>query len=171
MTVDRNIAAHTAQEWPDTPSLSGCCYGAAVYGPGRCTCWVPVLEYAQEPMRATDPTPTMPARCSDCAFRRDSPERSGHEQAGADEDDLDELVASGRPFYCHDGMQRPAGWVHPPSLTVIGPRPGDELAWQATYADGPHGRRPHRADGRPAALCAGWASRRAAHLRATGEAP
>ena len=34
------------QGWPDAGE-GMCCIGAAVYGPGHCTCWTPVYDLDQ----------------------------------------------------------------------------------------------------------------------------
>lgn len=137
-------AAHPDEEPPEL----GCCYGAVVYGPERCTCWEPVFDVEQaEPVL---PVPegsieVRHARCDDCAFRRDSPER-------ADvlvEDELLELARTATPFWCHDGMRRPVAYRHP----VLGDVPGSTADWQPPTRAGV----PFRRDGRPGLLCAGWA--------------
>lgn len=114
-----------------------CCAGAAMGGPGRCSCWEPIYDRAQSPPIAATPV-TRPKRCLDCAFRPDSPER----QRG---DDLEALPN----FACHQGMRRPIEWRHPDGRV----RPGDPADYQPPFLQGV----PYKADGSPADLCAGWA--------------
>ncbi|RYZ28206.1 MAG: hypothetical protein EOP01_06790, partial [Propionibacteriaceae bacterium] len=98
---------------PDLTDVApGCCYGTAVYGPERCTCWQEVLDVPEQaPLQRELPTPTRSRLCGDCAFRPDSPERTGVEHAGHDVEDLDDVVAGGA-FFCHDGMARVEHLVH-----------------------------------------------------------
>ena len=63
------------QGWPDAGE-GMCCIGAAVYGPGHCTCWTPVYDLDQAEPDTTITHSVMPRRCSDCAFLRNSPERA-----------------------------------------------------------------------------------------------
>lgn len=62
----------------------------------------------------------------------------------------------GEPFWCHDGIRRPVAWRHPnlPGVVI----PGSPSDYQPPMIGGV----PFRADGRPAALCAGWVARAAA---------
>lgn len=147
---------------PDVTDGIPCCMGYAVSGPAACTCWEPI--YAPDAQALPDraaPTETMPARCSDCAYRRDSPERRSDPTAMADADDLDRLPAAGIPFWCHDGLPRILAYAHPSGAVIaLG------ATWVSHYAPPVVDGRPYRADGRPAALCAGWAAARARHLKA-----
>ncbi len=134
-----------------------CCYGAAINGPHDCTCWEPVHDTEQHPPLRGKPA-TRAKMCNDCAFRPDSPERQGDERYGGDTVDLDGMVWSGEPFYCHQGMRRIVIWRHPVGTKVdAGPDhyydPPDDTLW------------PHKADGTPADICAGWAARRRAYER------
>ncbi len=133
--------------------LACCCEGAAMNGPARCTCWVPVYDLEQ-----TDPDTTTLAGartepCSDCAYRPDSPERNGsaeHALSGAGE--LDALVVSGQPFWCHVGMRKPIAYEHPSGIRVTA---------RADHYDPPIiAGVPYRADGTAGQLCAGWLARR-----------
>jgi hypothetical protein len=129
-----------------------------VYGPARCTCWEPVFDVDQaEPQlrelggdSAGNKIPanvtTRHQRCGDCAFRRDSPERS----EVYTEEELLCLAESGEPFWCHDGMRRPIAYRH----SDLGDVPASPDDWQPPTAGGV----PFRADGRPGLLCAGWAA-------------
>lgn len=138
----------------DLPEVGhgGCCYGAAVYGPERCTCWEPVYDLEQRAPRPAAPA-VRPTACADCAYRPDSPERSGARGYAGDVDTLDELVEAGQPFYCHQGIRRPVRLRHPEGVEVDG-HPAD-------YDPPLVGGVPYRADGTPAEVCAGWAARAA----------
>jgi hypothetical protein len=131
-----------------------CCVGAAEYGPDGCTCWEPVVTLDPRPVLPVhDPVPR-PTPCADCAFRPDSPERNGDDRYDhATEDDLRDLVFGSKPFFCHDGMQRVAAFVHPSGVT----HPMDTDMYRPPIADGV----PYRADGLPAFVCAGWYARHA----------
>lgn len=123
-----------------------CCFGDSEGGPTDCTCWTPVYDDEQvEPVAATydDATPRG-ERCADCAFRPGSPELADPYMRDA----LLALPGRGEPFWCHDGMRRPAWWVHPTRGRV----PGSPDDWQPPRRDGI----PYRADGSQALLCAGW---------------
>lgn len=133
--------------WP--PAALSCCIGAAVYGPGRCTCWEPVFECEQ--LAAADgPIVAAPAKCADCAYRPGSAERADEYTA---EILLLDLPQRGEQFWCHQGMRRPVAYVHP----QLGTMPGDSADWQPLIAAGT----PRKADGTPALLCAGWSALRA----------
>lgn len=124
------------------------CYGSAENGVTGCTCWVAVYsseQFAAQPcgLDRID-LPPRRTRCADCAFRRDSPERSDPYQ----EDQLLALAFAGEPFFCHDGMRRPLIWRHP----TLGDVPGDPADWHPLIVDAI----PYRADGQPAFMCAGW---------------
>ena len=98
--------------------------------------------------------PPVPVRmCATCAYRPASPERRGEDGYAGDEDLLDELVATGSPFYCHQGIRKPVAWRHVPSGTEI---PGHPGGYDPPILDAV----PYKADGSPADLCAGWLLRR-----------
>jgi hypothetical protein len=141
----------SAVEFPDLGEF--CCYGVVMRGPDNCTCWRPEYNLEQaEPQ--TDVLPMPRAKmCDDCAFRPKSPERTGDgSYANADEGALDDLVASGEPFYCHTGMRLPVRWVHPSGVTVEG-HPG---AYDPAIVKRDGIPVPYKADGTPANICAGW---------------
>jgi hypothetical protein len=144
---------------PDLPDagLGGCCMGSAVYGPSRCTCWEPVWPQEQQPARTDLPSSVMPKMCGDCAFRRDSPERTEHPNAAADYEDLQTLVEKGLPFYCHDGMMKPTHYRHPSGVMIE----ANDLGYDPLRV----GDKVYRVDGRPADLCNGWTRRRLAFLQ------
>lgn len=122
-----------------------CCYGSALEGPSRCTCWRPVYDVDQLPLRGgTVDARTVP--CRDCAYRPDSPEnRDG------------ESLPYGQHrtvFWCHQGMRRVVGWVHPDGRYA----PAEPGCYDPPSAEGVHV--PLKADGTPADLCAGWLAQR-----------
>lgn len=140
---------------PDLPDAGQgmCCMGSAAMGASKCTCWVPVYDTEQ-----ADPCQGPPAvrskMCGDCAFRDGSPERTGDERyANSEEGDIEDLVASGDPFYCHQGMRRVVRLVHPTGVTVE-MMPG-------SYKPPKH----CKADGSPGDICAGWRAAREKFLR------
>lgn len=136
-----------AAEFPDA-ELIGCCWGETINGLAGCNCWRPVydVEQAAPDVRAVHEAVVRPGgRCGDCAYRRDSPEQADPWTA----EELVTAATSGR-FWCHDGMRRPARWVHPgrPGVSVA----GSTADWRPPVVDGV----PYRADGSQALLCAGW---------------
>lgn len=148
-----------AREWarlhPD--DSTGCCWGEVLGGQERCSCWTPVYAAEQAaPRPPADPADigVMDAQCGDCAFRRDSPERSG--PVGViSEPALLELPVTGAPFWCHHGMRRPAYWIHPDGRRVDG-SPHD---WHPPAVNGI----PYQTDGAPGLLCHGWVTRAVRH--------
>lgn len=151
--------------WPDTGDAGlCCCYGAAIYGPDRCGCWLPVYDVVQQRPRLDLPSSVMPKMCGDCAFRPNSPERQGHPSVRGDWETLQALVVGGEPFWCHDGLRAPVAFVHPPSGTwhVV----DDDLAFHPPIQRDAHGiPTPYRANGSPGDLCAGWTAMRLHHER------
>jgi hypothetical protein len=152
-----HTTSHAARAWADQHRDEadwpvGCCIGNDMYGPERCTCWTPVFELEQQlprpPERAEDLT-VRTRMCDDCAFRKGSQERA----ADFLEEELFGLAEARKPFYCHDGMRRPAYWLHPDGRRIE----GSTADWQPPIVAGI----PYRADGRPGMLCAGWAARAA----------
>lgn len=159
--ADSVAAAAYAEAHPDgegAPVEAGfCCQGAAYRGLAACTCWEPVYDVEQAPARTElidgvprTELPARPSRCSDCAYRRDSPERADDYS----EEQLLGLALCGEPFWCHDGLRRPASWRHSTLGVTL---PGDPDDWKPLIVGGV----PYRADGSPALLCAGWAHQRA----------
>lgn len=138
-----------------------CCPGALREGPAACTCWTPVYDLDQtDPAPATvvalilgDQQPPVRSRmCDDCAYRPDSPERTGDENYAGDTAKLEHLAATGERFWYHDGMRRPAAWVHPRGMRIPAVGDGD---YQPPIVEGI----PFRADGQPGLVCAGWSAR------------
>lgn len=134
----------------------GCCDGA-VQDARLCTCWVAEYDDVQcadlRPVAGREDLEVRSRACSDCAYLPGSPERSAEFLAA----ELMAAPAENRPFYCHDGMARPARWRHPDGRVVD----GHPDAWEPPMVNGV----PYRLDGRPALLCAGWAARAARAAR------
>lgn len=133
-----------AHEHPDDDPM--CCY-AAMAEPANCTCWAPVYEGGQaepRPPQSAEDLLVQRRMCGDCAFRPGSQERSDEWS----EEALYHLAATGKPFWCHDGMRRPVRWEHPDGRVID----GDPDDWKPPIVSGI----PYRADGRPGLLCAGW---------------
>jgi hypothetical protein len=146
-------ATQPAVDLPDAGE-GACCVGSAVYGPDRCTCWADIHDQDQQTAQ-TDllPMPAIPVEmCADCAYRPGSPERTGQAGYQGDTGSLDELVESGAPFYCHQGMRRVTHLAHPSGVTVPA-HPGN-------YTPLIVGNVPYKADGTPGNICAGWMLRR-----------
>jgi hypothetical protein len=141
---------------PDLPDAGQgmCCYGAAIYGPERCTCWVPVYDLEQQEVRPGLPLPRIPVKmCDACAYRPNSPERRGEDGYKGDAEELDRMVATGELFVCHVGIRKPILWRHPSGAEV----PGHPAGYDPPIVDSI----PYKADGTPADICSGWLLRRA----------
>lgn len=136
---------------PDLPDAGPCCMGWAVYGPHRCTCWVPVYDLEQQDPQGGH-MGLRAEMCHDCAFRPNSPERRGEAGYQGSAEDLNDMVTGGSPFACHQGIRRPVKWVHPSGAEI----PGHPADYSPPIVNGT----PYKADGTPADLCAGWAARR-----------
>jgi hypothetical protein len=138
-------------------ALRYCCEGAAVYGPDRCTCWTPEYDLEQTDPDTTSEPGIQPAMCADCAYRPNSPERSGderyaHSTAEGDGGPL-ALAEGNQPFWCHQGMRKPVRWRHDTlGITVE----ADSDAYEPPMVGGV----PYLADGRAGAWCAGWFAHR-----------
>lgn len=140
------------RRWPETPTTGWCCEGTAYRDAASCTCWVADYDLEQsDDLQLQEVTSGRAQMCPDCAFRPGSPERLGDPGAASTQEDLDDLVGTATPFWCHQGMRRVTRWRHPSGMTL----PGSALAYQPPMADG----RPYQADGTPGQLCAGWAAR------------
>jgi hypothetical protein len=111
-----------------------------------------VFEVEQQPLRE-GPAHQRDRMCATCAYRPGSPERTDDPQAGANEDDLRDLIHNGGTFHCHEGLRRPIGYRHPPSGQVVAASP---LDWQPPVVKG----RAFQVDGQPAQLCAGLCAAR-----------
>lgn len=158
----------------DLPDAGGgmCCLGAAVHGAAGCTCWEPIYDLDQQELKV-GPAALCDTMCADCAYRPGSPERRGDPRMIADETALLALTVTGDPFFCHQGIRRVERFEHRPDgcsaeacaeilaadsqvrVAVAEVGPG---AYDPPIVDGV----PYRADGQPAALCAGWMKRTSA---------
>jgi hypothetical protein len=148
---------------PDLPDAGegACCYGAIINGPHACTCWTPVYDMEQLELKPGH----MGLRvqpCGDCAYLKNSPERNGEPGYQGDQEFLDEIVLTGEPFACHQGIRKPVRWVHPSGAEI----PGHPGGYDPPIVNG----RPYKADGTPADLCAGWAARRLKHMQREAKA-
>lgn len=143
-----------AQDAIDLPEVraGSCCWGAVMNGPNGCYCWEP--QYGDQVQAEPKPGPiaTRDTMCPDCAHRFDSPENRGERGYAGDADELEELAASGQPFYCHQGIRRPVTLRHPDGVEV----PAHPGAYDPPIVD----RVPFKLDGTPADLCAGWMARK-----------
>lgn len=145
---------HCGYDDATLPDLGGgCCIGADVYGPGRCTCWRDEHDVEQAPP-VPGPHEVRERMCADCAYRPGSPEKVEDPEVAGDPQALEHYAAAGAPFWCHDGMRRVVARRHPSGAEL----PAHAAAYDPPITDGV----PHRADGRPGLLCAGWAARRRA---------
>ena len=143
---------------PETPTTGMCCLGSAMGGASHCTCWEPEYDAEQaEPEVDGLLFGCRSSMCHDCAYRPGSPERAGDPDAAGDQELLDELVVSGEPFFCHQGVRQPVCYLHPSGVTAE--------ASPLEYDPPRIGGRIFKADGRPADLCFGWAACRAKLLQ------
>jgi hypothetical protein len=167
--VSCSLNAPVEPRFPETGD-PGCCEGAAILGPHRCTCWQPVFDLEQAPVdqetlallnAGVEPN-TRRRMCEDnqagdrgCAYRPGSPERNGDPHFQGDAEFLENLAAQDRRFWCHQGMRKITAWRHPSGMEIPD-EPG------AAYDPPIVGNVPWKADGTPGELCAGWAARRRA---------
>lgn len=148
-----SIHINVIRDWPATPGQdeNPCCMGAALDGPGGCTCWRPVYDLEQQPLNLGVPE-VRASMCEDCAYRPNSPERTGNPDTTGDPEKLQRLVDDGVPFWCHVGIRRPIRWEHPSGATFAGS--------EFDYSPPAVGSTPFKADGTPADICGGWAAKR-----------
>lgn len=139
--------------------LATCCLGAAEGGPLDCTCWEPEYDLEQSGRLLSErPIVTRAVMCADCAYRPDSPERSGDERfKGSEEGEL-ERIAALEVFWCHQGMRKPVRWRHRLGIVVEAATDAYEPPMRLVD-DEPV---PFKADGSPGDRCAGWAAHRRA---------
>lgn len=132
-----------------------CCISSAEDGPTGCSCWEPVYDLDQQPpIDGLEPS-TRDSMCADCAFRPDSPERSGDDRYQHSDDDVLDLDH----FWCHQGIRKPIAFRHPSGIVVE----TDVDAYKPPQRDhvdanGKIYRVPYKADGSPADRCAGHAA-------------
>jgi hypothetical protein len=142
----------------DPEQYGDCCIGAAVYGIGRCTCWEPVFDLAQQPLLnggaapAPEDIAVRAKCCADCAYRNDSAERGDLDGTA---ELLDVAHSERREFWCHQGVARVVALRHPDGREL----PAGEGDYRPPV--GP-AERPivWKADGTPGERCAGWAAHR-----------
>ena len=141
-----------------------CCIGSAANGASGCTCWSEVYDRKQRYVSL--PQVIVPKQrermCEDCAFRPDSPERTGDERyAHSGDRELEDLVYSDDDFACHQGMRRLVAMKHRRGKRVAAPPGCYEPGVVERYAHRPGDDWGHfkqialKADGTPADLCAG----------------
>lgn len=138
--------------------LVSCCLGAHEDGPEGCTCWNPIYDVDQAP--AVDhPEPGQRSEmCADCAYRPDSPERTGDERHKASgEGELDDLARGDNPFWCHQGLRKPVAYKHETLGIVV---PADTDAYDPPMVIVGRAQIPIKADGTAGDRCAGWAARK-----------
>lgn len=144
-------------DWTGPADGVPCCLGTAVNDWDACTCWQPIYDPPEQARMLRGEVTVMPGMCGDCAYRPGSPERRGSPDAAADGHDLDDLAISGERFWCHDGMRRIVAMRHTgtgETIEITGQHHYDPpIDWLGI---------PHRVDGTPGALCAGWDARRRA---------
>lgn len=143
-----NYVCHVRTELPIVLRKSDherrwCCYPAAEDGARFCTCWRPIFDERQRKPRTAVEPQTRTKACTDCAYRRGSPER----ERGEDLEGLDN-------FWCHQGIRRPIAYRHPDGRV----RPVKDWLKSADYQPPQIDGVPYRADGRPADRCGGWAA-------------
>jgi hypothetical protein len=138
-----------------------CCEGAAYLGPDRCTCWVEVHAVDQADPRTDQHAGIGESPCSTCAYRPDSPERTGADHVAGDAAMLDDIVKTGQPFWCHTGMRHVVALEHPAGIRVELPDEHQAAAFRPLIVNDV----PYKADGTPADICAGWAARRLRHMQ------
>lgn len=147
----------TPPDWRGPADGVPCCWATMDGDWDSCTCWQPIYDTPEQARMLRGEVTVMPGMCGDCAYRPGSPERRGSPDAAADGHDLDDLAISGERFWCHDGMRRIVAMRHGGTGEVI------PVTGQAHYDPPTDGQGiPHRADGTPGSLCAGWEARRKA---------
>lgn len=132
--------------------LTTCCVGAVERGPSECTCWEIDYDLEQQPPQPGAPG-TRSTMCADCAYRPDSPERSGDEDYVHDFDTFDAGT-----FFCHQGMRKPVRFRHPLGITIDAT--GDFYKPPLRLDRDRDEAVPYKADGSPGDRCAGWAAHR-----------
>jgi hypothetical protein len=146
--------------WPDA-GKGACCAGAADVGRIGCTCWEPVYDPpAQAPIRREQDATVMPRMCADCAYKPGSLERRDDPNVVASAQLLDDIVITGTPFWCHNGLPRITHYVHPATGVEYHPDVDLTSAYKPVIDEN---HRPYKADGSPADYCAGWSARMLRH--------
>jgi hypothetical protein len=132
--------------------LTSCCEGAAYDGPTACTCWEAEYDAEQVPPDEAAEPVTRAEMCADCAFRPDSPERSGDDRYEHSDGDLAGLDH----FWCHQGMRKPARWRHPLGITVEADVDAYNPPRRVREVDGERVAVPYKANGSPGDRCGGF---------------
>lgn len=159
LVIDHNTAPASALRV--LIELAFCCEGAAMYGPERCTCWTPVFDLEETEPDTTTVAGARTEPCADCAYRPDSPERNGSDAYALSEPgELDRLVETGQPFWCHVGMRKPIAYEHPAGIRIT----AHEDHYQPPILNGV----PYTAAGAAGSLCAGWLARRLRQMTGNG---
>lgn len=138
--------------WPNPEKWFGelfCCWGVVNGDYRDCSCWEPIFDLEQKPV-VEAPADCRTVQCGDCAYRVDSPERQGDESVVGDDYELDRIVRTGDPFWCHQGIRRPMG---PQRTSAPDGQRGDSSTWlgrgsrrepSALLPPGGHHRHTHR---------------------------
>lgn len=123
-----------------------------------CTCWESVYDLEQQPVNEELAPGQRTEMCADCAYRPDSPERSGDDRhTCSDEGELDDIARGDNPFWCHQGIRKPVAYRHA-SLGITMPSDTDAYDPPMRTLDGRG--IPIKADGTAADRCAGWLARK-----------
>lgn len=137
----------------DENGMNWCCAGAAMNGPRGCMCWEPEYSVRRRKPNGEADMKIRTTQCDDCAYRHDSAEW----QDEYDREKLESHVHGDGEFACHQGMPYIVRWRHPSGMVVE--QPLDEKGVVAAYAPRWIGATPFKASGRPADVCAGYATR------------
>lgn len=138
--------------------LRQCCIGAVEEGPVGCSCWEPIYDLKQQDVIEGDMPGQRTEMCVDCAYRPDSPERSGDDRHSCSDDgELDGIARGNAPFWCHQGLRKPIAFKHL-SLGVVVPTDTDAYDPPFRIIDG--FKVPIKADGTAGNRCAGWLARK-----------
>lgn len=143
-------------------ALLHCCYGA-MRGLDSCTCWTPIYDRDQQdpvPLPAGFDAATREEMCVDCAYRPDSPERTGSEHVAHTDDGELDYIARNSTFWCHQGMRKIVAWRHDKLGITIEQYDGVDN-YGAPLVHGDDGLpTPLKVDGTPGERCAGWSARK-----------
>lgn len=131
--------------------------------------FTPIYDLEQAEPDTSQVDDVMPRPCIDCAYRKNSRERTSTDGVKHNGAFLDAIVEKGEPFWCHDGMRQPVAWKRDDGLVLTREQIAEgtslDLQVEVDYRPPIVGGIPYRADGRPADLCAGWAARRLKHVQ------
>lgn len=137
--------------------MNYCCYGSASNGPTHCECWV--AEYSDDRQKPKGGDMQLRVtQCQDCAYRHDSAEWN-------DPVERAKLIAHALGdgvFSCHQGTPYVVRWRHPEGMVIEAER--DAAGNINTYEPLIIGSTPFKANGEPADLCAGYATRRLQYM-------